>query len=78
MTSLITTVKGARSSRHEAFVPQRYERDAQFESSDDGRFRVLLDEPAVALWASEAAERYGISALHALRLLAQALVLDAQ
>jgi hypothetical protein len=41
-----------------------------------GGWALLLEEPAVALWASEAAARYGLSALAALGLLAQALLLD--
>jgi hypothetical protein len=76
MTPTNVTASVRRSSRHEALVPHRHEEEAQGASCDDSRFAALLKEPAVALWAFETAVRYEISALHALRLLAQALVLD--
>jgi hypothetical protein len=38
---------------------------------------VLLDDPAIALWASEAAARYHVTSLDALGLLAQALLVGA-
>jgi hypothetical protein len=37
------------------------------------QFSVLLDDPAIALWARDAAARYDVSVLDALGLLAQAL-----
>jgi hypothetical protein len=36
----------------------------------------LLGEPPFAIWASEAARRYGTTSLHALELLARALMED--
>jgi hypothetical protein len=47
-------------------------------SFDAGRMRILLDEPAFALWAGEASLRYEVSALDALELLAYALLLDGE
>jgi hypothetical protein len=43
-----------------------------------GRMEVLLDEPAFALWATEASLRYEVSTLDALELLAYALFLDGE
>jgi hypothetical protein len=45
---------------------------------DVAKFAPLLEEPAIALWAAEASERYQVSALGALGLLAQALLLDGE
>jgi hypothetical protein len=40
--------------------------------------QVLLEEPAIGLWASEAATKYGVTAADALELLAYALFLDGE
>ena len=45
---------------------------------DVAMFRVLLEEPAIALWAAEAAAKYQVSALGALGLLAHALLVDGE
>jgi len=39
-------------------------------------FAELLEDPAIALWAGEAATKYQVSALGALGLLAHALLVD--
>jgi hypothetical protein len=41
-------------------------------------FAGLLEEPAIALWAAEAGEKYRVSALGALGLLAHALLVDGE
>ena len=80
MTALMTAKRHACSPSlsREALAPRGLEKDAQDESSDGSGLAILLEEPAIALWASEAAARYGVSALHALGMLAEALLLDTQ
>lgn len=41
-----------------------------------GRFAVLLDDPVIDNWAAEIAGTYGVSELHALEALAEALTRD--
>jgi hypothetical protein len=52
--------------------------DSQVPTFDGSRFASLLEDPAIEQWASESAARYGVSTIEALRVLAQALLLDAQ
>jgi hypothetical protein len=42
--------------------------------TDPRRLSVLLEDPLIAIWATETARKYAISSLHALELLADALV----
>jgi hypothetical protein len=39
-------------------------------------FAGLLEDPAIALWAAEASEKYRVTALGAIGLLAHALLVD--
>jgi|HubBroStandDraft_6_1064221.scaffolds.fasta_scaffold1426314_2 hypothetical protein len=41
-------------------------------------FAGLLEDPAIALWAAEASERYRVTALGAIGLLAHALLVDGE
>ena len=43
---------------------------------DANKCQALLDDPAIGLWAAEAASEYGVTAGDALELLAYALFLD--
>ena len=65
-------------------VPQSQEGRSRCEESslrddpeiDVTAFARLLEDPAIALWAGEAAFKYQVSALGALGLLAHALLVD--
>jgi hypothetical protein len=43
---------------------------------DATMFAGLLEDPAIALWAAEASEKYRVTALGAIGLLAHALLVD--
>ena len=45
---------------------------------DANKCQVLLNDPAIGLWAAEAASEYGVSVGDALELLAYALFLDGE
>jgi hypothetical protein len=68
----------APASRHQHLIGEECKQDGTCETAEGSRFAPLLEEPAVALWASEAASRYGISMCESLGLLAHALLLDAE
>jgi hypothetical protein len=44
---------------------------------DQKKLGVLLEDPPIAIWATETASRYAISPLRALELFADALIRDA-
>lgn len=48
------------------------------QSFNADRVGMLLEEPAIALWAMEAASRYQVTKVDALELLAYALFLDGE
>jgi hypothetical protein len=63
---------------HELREPAVIIEPTPLRSFNADRVEMLLDEPAFALWATEASLRYEVSTLDALELLAYALFLDGE
>jgi hypothetical protein len=66
------------SQNHKDRSPRDEESARTATQVDVTMFARLLDEPAIAQWAAEAAVRFQVSALGALGLLAHALLIDAE
>jgi hypothetical protein len=63
---------------HDLLEPAGMVQQTPFWPFNGGRVEMLLDEPAFALWATEASRRFEVSAIDALELLAYALFLDGE